>query len=148
MTNFFSSIFFWTSIYVIHKVIESVGIYLNAPISSISKVSFIFKHHCKTGLLRNTIELLNSVKTSLFVFLLAGRKLENLTNNFFIQAYCKEARVIRMFLSFRSKSKIIQSYAVPVKNALLVQELLTLLFRSKTVARKSSDETELESHCN
>ena len=137
MTNFFSSIFFWTSIYVIHKVIESVGIYLNAPISSVSKVSFIFKHHCKAGLLRNTIELLNSVKTSLFGFFLAGRKLENLTNNFFIQAYCKKARVIRMFLSFRSKSKIILELCCAGQKCFIGSRVINSSFPEQDCSKKA-----------
>ena len=53
-----------------------------------------------------------------------------------------------MFLLFLNKDKIFYGCAVPVKNALLVQGILVVLFRSKIGAKKFSSESELENHCN
>ena len=62
--------------------------------------------------------------------------------------YKRITQIVDTFLLFINKAKImLLRLRCLDQNALLVQEILIVLYRSKTGTKKSSSETELKSHC-
>ena len=81
----------------------------------------------KEGVVLKSVQQLLAI-----IFFLAGWKLQNLTNNY----------------SYHTVKKSGNHYAILVKNVLLAQEILILLFWSMIGGKTFSGKTELESHCN
>ena len=74
-------------------------------------------------------------------------KITNLVNDFFGEYYKTSPNHSHLLIIIK-KVRYFRAAMSWSKTTSLVQEILIVLFRSQIEAKKSSRETELESHCN